>query len=352
MCIRDRFPIESQFPRCGEEYIPYYLFKELRGTLLSSGKINKTYSVSNGSVLKYTPSKFVGPLKTFHSDLKVKKIVQNLKQKYSVSHFHTFLPKTKKFLKEKKVPIILTSHGGFPCFENSPIWKRPFAKMRMQLEREAVKQADVLVAVNKYLVSEYQKYGVEKQIKIIYSGADIKKFKPVKQKWKIPLKIVYLSRLNSQKGVWDFIKLAKSLPEFNFVIMGYDPGGSTQKIMKEIVGEKHIEFYPNVDEKTKVEILGKSHVFVSLSKGYDPTPNVLYEAMGSGMAIISTLKFYREDVLGKNAFWIENWQDVAEYLQKTEKLQIYGQRMRKMAEKKFNVARMAKEYKALAESLV
>lgn len=347
-----RFPVGKEFPRCGEEYIPYYQFQELGGTVVSSSDNNEVFESKNGRVMRYPVVRVKGPLRTMLSDRRVRGILEKeiIKEKPEIVNFHTFLPQSMEFVRSKGIPVVLTSHGGHPAFRNFPFWKRPLARIRKWVEKSAVKKANLLVAINRYLIDEYETYGAGKPVKLIYSGVDTKRFRPA-QKWSGRLNVVYLSRLNGQKGVWDFIKMARSSGEHDFTIIGYDGCGVSGKIRKLIAGRGNISFHPNASEKEKQELLGKGHVFVSLSKGYDPTPNVIYEAMGSGMAMVSTLKGYREEVLGDNCLWVSGWEEVLALLEDRKDLKKRGKRFRQMAEEKFNTRRMAKEYKEIAGSL-
>ena len=166
------------------------------------------------------------------------------------------------------------------------------------------------------------------------------------------MRIVFLSRLHPQKGIWDFVEMIKELRDFEFTIIGYDELGVAGRIRAKLRVAENVEFYPNATEEQKRKLLGNGHVFVSLSKGYDPTPNVLYEAMGSEMAIISRLKNYRYDILGDDALWIDSWQDATDFLEDVHELRKRAKLLRKKAENLFNTKRMVKEYKVLIESLV
>ncbi|TRO62018.1 glycosyltransferase [Candidatus Bathyarchaeota archaeon] len=345
-----RHPLGTEFPRCGEEYIPYHLFNKIGGVSVSAARNSETLKTQGGKIVRYKKSQLFGPLRTFDSDRKVRKILEGLlkEKKMGVANIHSFLPRSSAFLKNKGTRVIITSHGGFPSFQNLPLWKRPLAGLRKRVEASSIRSADLLVAINKYMVGEYERYQTKKPVKLIYSGVDTHLYKPQNGKWNEPLKVVFLSRLHPQKGIWEFIELAKS-SDAEFIIIGHDQLNLNNRIRTFIKDHPNIKFFPDASEQTKVELLGKSHLFVSLSKGYDPTPNVLYEAMGSGMAIASTLKHYREDVLEDKAIWINRWQDVLPYLDDKKLLQSRARKLRKSAERFFNTERMAKEYKGLGK---
>ncbi len=352
-----RLPVrEGEFIRCGEEYIPYFLFRELGGTAIDFGKRKEVLETKFGLVYRQKTSPRLGPLRTILTDEKLSKSIKNVLAENNIEFaiVHTFLPKTFEMLRKKGVPIILTSHGGFVAFQNYSIWKKPFTIFRKEIEKKAIEKVDALVAINKYMLKEYELYRVEKPKFLIYSGVDTNLYFPSREKWRENTKILYLSRLNRQKGIFDFINLAKNFPEHEFIVVGCDLNNTLPKIKEEIRNIKNIKLFANVSEERKRILLSKAHVFVSLSKGYDPTPNVLYEAMGSEIAIVSTLRHFREDVLGKNAIFVTR-NDVKEklawLLENKKEIKKRAKKFRKIAEKKFNVKIMAKKYKKVVNSL-
>jgi len=352
-----RLPVkESEFLRCGEEYIPYFLFRGLKGIAIDFGEKEEIIETEFGLVYRQKILPKLGPLRTILVDKRLSKFLEKVLAENAIEFaiVHTFLPETFETLRKKGIPIILTSHGGFVAFQNYPFWKKPLAIFRKMIEKKAIEKVNTLVAINRYMLREYELYGINKPKFLIYSGVDTNLYFSSRGKWRENVKIAYLSRLSKQKGIFDFIELAKSFPEYKFLIIGCDLTNILPKVKEKIRNVKNIKLFANVSEEKKRVLLSKAHLFVSLSRGYDPTPNVLYEAMGSELAIVSTLRHFREDVLGENAIFVTRGnikENLALFLEDEKEIKKRARKFRKIAEERFNVKLMAKKYKKLANSL-
>ena len=74
---------QGEFSRCGEEYIPYHLFKEIKGTIMYPSNKFRIIEKNKTKIIQYPKIKIKGPLRTFFSDLQVRNI---LKKTMVVNH--------------------------------------------------------------------------------------------------------------------------------------------------------------------------------------------------------------------------------------------------------------------------
>jgi len=136
------------------------------------------------------------------------------------------------------------------------------------------------------------------------------------KKYKIDKKvnILFMSRLVKSKGVYIAIDVAKKLlnngyKDFEFIIAG---DGPEYKKIKQYINETdlntHIKTSGYITGVNKRKILGKSDIFLFPSHS-EGCPIVILEAMGAGMAVISTPVAAIPDIVAhnKNGFIIESF---------------------------------------------
>ncbi|MFZ3077892.1 MAG: glycosyltransferase family 4 protein [Candidatus Aenigmatarchaeota archaeon] len=114
---------------------------------------------------------------------------------------------------------------------------------------------------------------------VFYLGIDPREFKP-KKKEKY---VLFVGRLEKQKGIENLIKVAKDLPDIKFKIVGK---GDIEKLKK--TASKNVQFLGVKTGKELQNLFSHALVFC-LPSVAETFGLVLLEAMASGCAIVSTV---------------------------------------------------------------
>jgi glycosyltransferase involved in cell wall biosynthesis len=196
--------------------------------------------------------------------------------------------------------IVFTMH-------TSLIFKGKNIKQRVEKIRSKIVSMIFLIFSHRFiLITKAQKNGItsnllkrnNKKIKIIYhfikSGSILKR--PPKHH---SLKILFIGRLNQEKGYYDLIKLIKNYKinkiKFNFVGKEYP---NTEKLTFE-----NIQYYGIVPNEKIFKILDKNNVFI-LPSYTEVFPMTILEAMARGLVIlVSDIPGIREIIKeGRNGY--------------------------------------------------
>lgn len=111
-----------------------------------------------------------------------------------------------------------------------------------------------------------------------------------------PLNILYLSNFIEEKGYKDVVALARIAEErgdserfvFHFAGKFYSPADE-QWFKVNTEGLRNVRYHGMVSGQVKVDLLRQCHIFILLSRYYkEGQPISILEAMGNGMAIITT----------------------------------------------------------------
>lgn len=123
--------------------------------------------------------------------------------------------------------------------------------------------------------------GIKKSTAVINPGVELKNYVPGKKE---PF-VLFVGRFAKQKGLDDFIAVARQLPEIKFVMIGW---GEEEKWLR-TVAPKNVTIYNGQKEPQKVfELYSKALVCFFPSVG-ETFGLVVTEAMAAGCAIISTI---------------------------------------------------------------
>jgi glycosyltransferase involved in cell wall biosynthesis len=166
---------------------------------------------------------------------------------------------------------------------------------------------------------------------------------------------LWIGRLVWYKNPLDFIKLAKNLPEFKFLIAGYGPlSGIVKDFSKKLPNLEYLGF---VDPKQAEEIIGRSSVVVNTSfiEGF---PNTLLEAANQGTPYVA-LYYDPDRVISKYkiGFYASGKFEKLEYAVKTilddpklrDKL---GENARNYIKKNHDIHIIGKQYLELFSNLI
>jgi len=142
---------------------------------------------------------------------------------------------------------------------------------KRMLTKFAIKHADIVLPVSNFTKNEMLEKVKPKQLKLVYNGVDIDKFKPSGEREEnlvITVGGVNWSNLK-RKGIETFVKSARFLPEVRFVVIGKFFDDSIDHL--KYIASSNVEFTGFVSEVELIKWYQKAKVICQLS---------YYEAFG------------------------------------------------------------------------
>ncbi|MBP7859626.1 glycosyltransferase family 4 protein [Patescibacteria group bacterium] len=162
---------------------------------------------------------------------------------------------------------------------------------------------------------------------VIQNGVDTKKFTLDTTKFKSKaLNVVYYGRIDFEKGILNFLEVAKQIPEANFYVFGSGP--NLQEFVNKSKELKNV-FYKGAVTNTQVaNELQNMHIFLFLTNRKEGMSMSILEAMSSGLVVITTVC---DTKIGENNghVYVENFSQAVEkieyYKTNTNLLKQYSQ---------------------------
>jgi len=114
-----------------------------------------------------------------------------------------------------------------------------------------------------------------------------------------PYKVLLLTRLEREKGVFDFLRLSKmaNINDFSFTLAG--TGSQEEALQTAIIEEKYpVTLIGRVEGEEKYSLYKEHHIFLYPSKHSDGFPLVLAEALRAGLVMVSSKAGCIGDVIG------------------------------------------------------
>ncbi|AEX84876.1 glycosyltransferase [Marinitoga piezophila KA3] len=175
----------------------------------------------------------------------------NPEDNYDIVHINTIGFTSEKILKEAKKKgkkIIVHTHTTYEDFRNSFIFSNQLAFFIKKRLIKMYSNADFLISPTKYTQNLVRSYGIKTKSAVVSNGVDTNKFKynaksaiKFKEKYKLNKPLILSVGLPfERKGILDFYKLAKKLPQFQFIWLGAKMKIVPKKIRK-ILNEKSIK---------------------------------------------------------------------------------------------------------------
>ncbi len=183
-----------------------------------------------------------------------------------------------------KIPIVISYHGDLTNFSKIKYRGLPYKQLI-----KLIKMADINIVLNKQsynFIAELNKSGKNNIYKIDnFIDDNIFKNKVEKiSKEDSTIKVIYVGGITKAKGCYDIIKIARKLQDVNFIMIG-----DILKDMEEyILNSPKNMFWSGVlnhDEVINKMYSSNILLFPSHSEGF---PNVVLEAMATGLPVIST----------------------------------------------------------------
>lgn len=301
----------------------------------------------------------------------------------------TFLSKVSAHIRTQSYDIIQTF--------NRPHWipqlrkKLPTSRYVLSLHNlledgekqvsASLKEADHILTVSRFVAKDtVKKYPRAKgKITPVYTGVDLREYAPVgsekgnrwrskiRKKYRIDEKvpvILFVGRLVPYKGCHLLVnamkKIQERLPEATLLVVGSKWYGDKekdgywkklQKAAKKLHGKVVFTSYIPVDDIPKY--FAAADLFVCASQWKEPLARVHYEAMASGLPIITTKRGGNAEVIrhGKNGYVIEEHKNKKPYAKFSIRLlsdrnlaERMGRMNRKLAEEKYRFDRVAEDW--------
>ena len=219
--------------------------------------------------------------------------------------WHYFHYYTAKLAIKKKVPFIITPHGGLEKRRLNNIKKKIFAYF---IEKKICRRARYVHALTKFEESDIKSLEIRAKTVVIPNGVELprhqEKSNTFRQEYSIPKKakvILFLGRLNIQKGVLlliqSFIEMVKNNKNWVLVLAGPDEHNFNKKYQNKV---ENIIFTGLVTGKQKEELFQGVDVLIMPSFGEGFSMSIL-EAMSYRLPVIISKYCYFPDIEKNNA---------------------------------------------------
>jgi len=175
----------------------------------------------------------------------------NPKDDYDILHINTYFPKSYFFAKKAKKngkKIVYHAHSTEEDFKDGFIFCRQISPLFKKWIIKCYSLGDVIVTPTPYSKRLLEGYGIKKDIYAISNGIETKYFKKdveagleFRDKYgytKEDKVIIGIGLYIERKGIVDFVKLAKRMPEYKFIWFGYSPLKAATKPVREAVNTK------------------------------------------------------------------------------------------------------------------
>ncbi len=228
---------------------------------------------------------------------------------YDVVHINTIMSKSKKFAKKAKAKgkkVIYYGHSTMEDFRDSFRGANLVSKFFKKWIISCYNLGDIIITPTIYSKNILEGYNIDKRIYSLSNGIDLDKFKGSKdsrkkfrEKYNLnedDKVIISVGHLIKRKGIDDFIKIAKMLPDYKFIWFGYtNPKLLTHEIKKSIKNRPdNVIMAGFVDQHELVDCYIGSDLFLFMT--HEETEGiVLLEAFASKIQVlIRDIKIYED----------------------------------------------------------
>lgn len=165
-------------------------------------------------------------------------------------------------------------------------WVRPL------LERAALDALDrtgTLVATGRYIQAQVRS-DLGRESRVIYpaiTAPELDRLVHLRTHPRSP-RVLVISRIVPAKHLEDVLAIANGVPEVPFAVVGYVPaqGASYLEQLRKQNSAGNVEFYPNLSEEAKYDLIARSRVILNPSQN-DTLVISLLEAMAAGLAPVA-----------------------------------------------------------------
>ena len=199
------------------------------------------------------------------------------KDNWDIIHINFYGPNSyamahRAHAKGKKV--VYHAHSTEEDFKNGFILSNQTSKLFKKWITKCYSLGDVIITPTPYSKRLIESYGITKKIYSLSNGIDLKSFKRDKNLGnefrqiynysKNDKVIVGIGLYIERKGIVDFVKLAKRLPEYKFIWFGYSPLEAAGKAVRAAVNTKldNLTFAGFVDHSMIIEALNGCDLYL------------------------------------------------------------------------------------------
>lgn len=302
--------VDFFMPDCGQELKSEN--KNIRLICVERSYLNPYFSISKKGRAAAYGQNLVDAVEAYANAAAKLVMQENKNEKYDIVHSHDWLTAKAGKASSRAIgkPLVQTIHSTEYDRASNP-WE-----VILGIERQAVNDADIIIAVSKRTAAHVKKLGAgEKKIKVVYNAVDASKYghqgalemsASAKQK----SKVLFLGRLTEQKGPVQFLHAAKKVLEKNKNVVFFVAGtGEMLPLLINLSIElgikdnvKFLGFLPDEDQK---RIYAACDVYVMPSTS-EPFGIVALEAMAAGTPVIISKSSGVSEVV-KSALRVDFW---------------------------------------------
>lgn len=294
--MRLGFYTDTFLPRVGgAELMLHALVSSLgargHGVRVIAPRVKAKYASPDAPAPSYPVSRYFAFSKRFG----VKRVLSMLgrlhrDEPFDLLHCHAAYPPAwvaAAFRDKFGVPFVVRPHGS-DITPNMRIRKNPKLEPRL---REALRQADAVIAQGNYMKQLALKLGAsEQRVHVIHNGVDLKKFGSADPFDHPRPYILALGNLSRRKGFDLLIDAYARLENPNEDLLIAGDGAELQSLQQQAIAsgiKERVRFLGHVGGLAKVSLYRSAQLFVCPSRA-EPFANVVLEAMASGLAVIAS----------------------------------------------------------------
>ncbi|MEA3457712.1 MAG: glycosyltransferase family 4 protein [Candidatus Thermoplasmatota archaeon] len=310
-----------------------------------------------------------GPLKYLGCATAAKNLFHELSKKidvswndksfdYDVAHFHTFGPRSMLYAKRFQGKKIITAHST----PNLNTGNLAFPRAVNWLYIPIYNTFDHIIAVSDKCKKELIDLHCKPGISTIYNGIDVEKNTPTKTKREKFRKkhgiekgktvVLTVAQRTPRKGIYDFLEIAKQLPQFCFLWIGGFPynlfSKDYTKIKRAIGRRSENTIFPGfIEDITDAYSAADVFFMPSYAEGHSI---VMLEALSMGLPLIARdVEEFREAFDG-NLLYFKNIEELDEKKFDKETLEVY--RKKSDVVSNYTIEKMAQDHTKLYEKII
>ncbi len=220
---------------------------------------------------------------------------------YDILHINTYGINSANMIKKARKmnkKVIYHAHSTEEDFKNSFILSNQLAPFLREHLIKLYSSADYIITPTPYSKYLLENYGITVPIEAVSNGIDLnrfqrdedkeamfKKYFNIKENEKV---VICVGLYFERKGIFDFVEVAKHMPDVRFIWFGYTPLISVPKAIKDLVKENHpsnVEFAGYIKGDVIEGAFGGADVFFFPS--FEETEGiVVLEALASQQNVI------------------------------------------------------------------
>lgn len=218
------------------------------------------------------------------------------------------------------------------------------ANLKKDIVRFVLQTADAVLAVSHNTCREALRHAKPKNIRVVYNGVDVEKYKPKGKKEDLVVTVSEISWSNCRrKGLETLVRSAKYLPDVEFALIGKHKDADCLKYLRN-VASTNVTFSGYIPFKELLGYYRRAKVFVqaSLHEGFGVA---LAEAMSCECIPVVTKKAALPEVVGNTGYYVPygNPNAIAKAIEKALNALNRGEDARKRVIERFSLQKRKEE---------